>query len=288
MRMILVLVVGFTLAGSAAAQQPNLDTLLERTRAFIDRFDERMASVVAEEEYRQHVEAHPQPAPSRKPRPDGPIPITRIPAVQSRTLRSDYALVQGGNGAWVGFRDTFEVDGAAVRDREDRLQRLLAGDAVGQAERIARESARYNIGTEFVLRTINVPTLALEMLHRNNRRRVSFRRAAGDTIAGMLVWRIDFEERTRPTFVQGVGNGDQRSRGSVWVEPGTGDIRRTMIWWERRTANIAVDYGRVPAIDVLVPIMMSEHYETPEVLVTGEAIYSNYRQFQTGARILLP
>ena len=47
---------------------------------------------------------------------------------------------------WVGYRDTFEVDGKPVRDRDERLERLLSDGAVGQAARIAEQNARFNLG----------------------------------------------------------------------------------------------------------------------------------------------
>ena len=64
---------------------------------------------------------------------------------------------------WTPFRDVFEADGRAVRDRQDRLTSLfLSGTTAGaieQARRIMDEGSRYNIGGG--TRNINVPTLAL-------------------------------------------------------------------------------------------------------------------------------
>src|SRR4029079_3586061 len=43
-----------------------------------------------------------------------------------RQLRSDLLLVRPeGSEAWMQFRDVFEVDGKALRDRNDRLARLF-------------------------------------------------------------------------------------------------------------------------------------------------------------------
>jgi len=41
-------------------------------------------------------------------------------------LRSDFAMTLTERNRRVGYRDTFEVDGVPVRDRDERLQALLA------------------------------------------------------------------------------------------------------------------------------------------------------------------
>ena len=46
--------------------------------------------------------------------------------VSHRMLKSDLLLVRPqGSDAWMQFRDVFEVDGKAVRDRNDRLEKLF-------------------------------------------------------------------------------------------------------------------------------------------------------------------
>ena len=98
---------------------------------------------------------------------------------------SDYALTLAADrNVWVGYRDTFEVDGQPVRDRDERLQRLLRSGAVGQAKRIAEENARFNLGEDLISRTVNVPTFAFELLHPRIRRRFRQRLAATDAIDG--------------------------------------------------------------------------------------------------------
>ncbi len=122
----------------------------------------RYPVLVAEEEYRQ--------------------------AARGRTvrLRSDYLLVKPETStAWESFRDVYEVDGAAVRDRDDRLRRLfLEPGANVQAQLLAirKESARYNIGA--VERNINVPLFPLQFLTAENRPRFRFRLAGKQHTAG--------------------------------------------------------------------------------------------------------
>jgi hypothetical protein len=131
------------LAVPARAQTVRLGDIVARLDRYLLDYEERLANVVAEETYRQWVE-------------DGP-PNRR--STTSRILRSDFALtLTRQRSRWVGYRDTFEVDGNPVRDRDDRLQRLLRGGAVGQAARIADQNARFNLGQDLVPRNINVPT----------------------------------------------------------------------------------------------------------------------------------
>src|SRR6185295_13941168 len=76
-----------------------------------------------------------------------------------RELKSDFLLVQPTpTGEWIPFRDVFEVDGAPVRDRQQRLAALFlkpSTDALERANAIADESARYNLGFRDMKRTIN-------------------------------------------------------------------------------------------------------------------------------------
>ncbi len=55
-------------------------------------------------------------------------------------LRSDFMLVQlGGDGeGWMSFRDVFEVKGAKVRDRDDRMLKLFQGNDKERFEKAAR------------------------------------------------------------------------------------------------------------------------------------------------------
>ena len=72
-------------------------------------------------------------------------------------------------------RRVFEVDERKQRDRNVRLQKLFlqpSKSSVAQADKIVKESARYNIGN--IQRTINVPTLALVYLANDYQARMSF------------------------------------------------------------------------------------------------------------------
>ena len=76
---------------------------------------------------------------------------------------------------WSAFRDAYEVDGALIRDRDERLAKLFlksSSTTLDYARQIAEQGSRYNIGN--VGRTINSPVLALAFLERSYQQRFAF------------------------------------------------------------------------------------------------------------------
>lgn len=260
------------LTAAAGAQTVRLRDVVARLDTYLQSYEERLSNVVAEEAYLQWVEAGSKANRSRL----------------SQTLRSDFALtLTPERTRWVGYRDTFEKDGVPVRDREERLHRLLASGAVGQAARIADQNARFNLGEWLVTRNINVPTFALEIMNPRYRDRFKVRQRGVEVVDGRSGWLIEFREQNRLTFVRTPEGNEQPSRVVALVDSQTGEVRRTVLTFERIKASITVSYGHAPGIPVPVPIHMAESYvaRTGE-LVGGEATYANFRQFQTSARII--
>ena len=256
---------------NAGAQAPKIDEVMARVFAYVADYGAQLANVVVEETYRQ-----------RAPRVRGPA--------QVRTLRSDYALTWLGPGdGWVGYRDTFEVDGLAVRGREERLRGLLESGATGQAARIAEQNARFNLRNDLLPRTVNLPTFALDLLQPRYRARFSARRVGSEALDGRTVWRVEFRERDRPTIVRTPEGGDQPSRIEALVDPATGEIHQTTLSWERVKGSIVVAYERVPGISVPVPVTMFERFMTRGGdEISGDATYANYRRFETSGRLIDP
>ena len=260
------------LPASVGAQTTPPGDVMARLDSYLLGYEERLANVVAEETYRQWVEHGAKNSRS----------------TTTRVLRSDFALtLTPERNRWVGYRDTFEVDGTPVRDRDERLQRLLSDGAVGQAARIAEQNARFNLGQYLVTRNINVPTFALEMMSPRMRDRFKVRRRGADTLDGRPGWLIEFREQDRLTFVRTPDGRDQPARVVALVDMQTGEVLRTILTVARVKGSITVSYGRASDIPVLVPIRMAEHYvaRTGEI-VAGEATYANFRQFQTSVRVI--
>ena len=163
---------------------PELDALVARATEYLAGYLREFRNVVAEEDYTQMNMA------------------VRPPEI--RRTRSDFLLAMAPDGkSLVPFRDVFEVDGRAVRDREDRLKKLFLeaspSDAVDAATRVQNEGARYNLVSPRT--TVNVPTFALTFLVEPFVRSFSSGAGREETVDGIRVSRVDFEEVGRPTAV---------------------------------------------------------------------------------------
>jgi hypothetical protein len=263
---------GVALAGPQTAQ-PSLETVVARMSDYLARYADDMSTVVAREQYEQHVTG-----------PDGERAVR---------LESEFALVRlAGSRAWLGFRDVLRVDGRPVQDRENRLAELLNEPPAGafvEARRIADESARFNIGP--LQRNFNNPTTALELLDRRHRDTVRFSRAGMETSGGRSVLILKFREHARPTIIRTPGGRHVPAEGRAWIDPSSGAVVRTALHLrdftpDRSRATIDVLFGLEPALKLWVPVEFSERYEVGDGLVIGgKATYSNYRRFRTISRI---
>jgi hypothetical protein len=260
---------------SAQAPPPDPSTaLLDRASAYVANYVQSLSSVVGEERYEQFVQRS-----------------ARMTAttVQKRTLVSDYLLVLiPGESEWIPFRDVYSVDGARVRDRNNRLLKLFVesrADARQQAECIQDESSRYNIGS--VTRDINVPTFALHFLLPQLRSRSVFRVKGKERIDGEETTIVEFEERASPTLVVGRDFENVPARGRFWVEPQSGRVLQTQM--ETRpsgmTTTIVVRYQLEAKLELWVPSKMDEKHKLGDESVEGVATYTNFRRFQVETTI---
>ena len=278
-----ILLAGLLCAAVAAApargEVPSVGEVMRRVAAYVDQYGTRTAIFVATERYTQQARSTGRTAP------------------RQRRLLADFAIVRVESlRTWQGFRDVLEVDGEAVADRDDRLVRLLtqAGGHYGDARRLSDESARFNIGA--IQRNFNVPTTALFFFERENLDRFTF---TARTVDAAGIWEIAFRERSRPTLIRTPAGDSIPSEGSVWVQPVDGTVVRTILKvagfarpparGARGTGVVDVTYTRVPELGVWLPSSMDEDFEVAgrneTETISGRALYSNYRQFQTTVRI---
>jgi hypothetical protein len=269
-------------AGSrVSAQRPSADALASLASKYVATFFDRFANVVAEERYQQDVGAV-LSSNLLIGRRGGGSP-TLPPQSTHRTLKSDFLLVTlPDSHDLMPFRDTFEVDGADVRDRQDRLAKLFlkpSADAVAQAKAIAAESARYNIGN--VQRTVNDPVLALSFLQAINRGRLALTVDKLDPAMGRDVWVVEYREEGRPTFVRGPQDRDMPAHGRYWIASTTGQVLRSELVLQDPTiiARITTSFRTDDRFNVDVPSEMREEYTVGGTLVTGNATYGRFRRF---------
>jgi hypothetical protein len=270
------------LAPAVAAQEPTLDTVLQRAGTYVVEFQRQLSGIVAEERYEQNVAAS--------------LTLSRSSAGQvvSRVLKSDLLLVKpAGIDRWIQFRDVFDVDGSPVRDRSERLMKLFvepSQSTAKQVEQIVEESTRYNIGK--MQRTINVPVLALVVLDPVNQSRFRFKRletpgrpTTRTALANAAsAWTIEFREVDKETIIRGDRGRDMPARGRFWIDPATGQVLASELIAEDVFIRGQVDvaYDLEPGIGPLVPVEMRETYDLRRdgSRVFGVATYSRFRQFQ--------
>ena len=276
-RAILAFAIVLAVAASGQAsrpQPPTLTDLLNRLETYLDDYIQSLSLLVAEEQYEQQL-------------------VIGGRAESKRVLMSDYGMLRlPAAPVWSGFRDTFLVDGQPVRRREGRLEQLLvdgSDEAVEQARRIAEDNAEYNLGSDLIYRTINVPMLTLDLLSPGNRDRLTFRRRGHEVVNQREVWKIDFVERAPASLIRTPAGPDQITRGSVWIDAAAGTVVKTylnVVIGPTSQARITVEYATDAKLGFFVPVTMHESYERSWSRIVTTATYTNYRQFSTSVRFV--
>jgi len=257
-------------ASQVAAPAADVVEVLMKASSYLAAYVKVLSSVVSEERYEQTL--------TRKGYHG------RMDPVGSRTLLSDYLLVLvAGSSELMPFRDVYSVDGALIRDRNDRLLKLFIEappDAYQQALRIRNESSRYNIGSG--TRDTNVPTFALQILTQEWRGRFTYKSKGRERLGGTDTVVVEFLETSSPTLIAGLNDEDVPSRGRFWIDPVDGRILRTLL--ETRPGGgvntLDVTFRYEPALRLLVPGEMVERRDSGGEILEGRATYSNFRRFR--------
>lgn len=281
----------FVLATSAslpARQDPDPQVVRVRMHAYLEDYEKELSTLVAEERLQQW--------PLRGAgATTGAVLSGRRDLTRIRSLVSDVAFVPlPGNVGWLGYRDVVQIGGRPVRRIGPSLVDLLKAQTDDSRERamtLLLESARHNLGAA---RTINLPSLPLELLHPRNQARFVISAHEMGRTDHCAAMRLMLEETVTPTLIQNPKGGNMPSRVFAWVDPDNGRLCRA----EVRTrdaqhgaraidAVVRVEFAREPALDVWVPEKMFEEFlYPPRDRGEGEAIYTNYRRFTTSARIV--
>ncbi|HEY6554130.1 MAG TPA: hypothetical protein VI669_12300, partial [Vicinamibacteria bacterium] len=262
---------------------PVLADLLDKAGAYVAAYERTFSNLLAEERYTQHL-----------------LESAHAGVRQTRVMRSELLFVRlPGDIPWTTFRDVFESDGRAIRDRESRLEKLFAnrqGKAVEQAEAILRESARFNLGRTW--RNFNLPVAALPFLLPKNQGRFAFERKGTRTIEKVHAVQVRYTEARFPSLIRDLSSGGSLpARGDFWIDPQTGRVLRsemTLALNEAAEVSLLVDFRPEPKLDIWVPSEMREFWglshKAEEALTTGHSLgtaehlecvarYSNYRRF---------
>lgn len=237
---LLVLSVVCTPPVSLRAQKPQVTEVLATTGEYLVRYAQKLGAVVAEEEYTQ-----------------------REPAIgnASRRLLSDVVLVGLDNGQVRAFRDVTAIDGREVRARDDRLAKLFAAApseaSQHQAQALEEEGLRYYLSPN--LRTLDMPTLALEFLRTENQPQSEFsfdggiRNQDGAQVA-TLKFKVNKGASILPT------PEGSTTTGKAWIDVATGTIRQTELVVSGKNFNFktTTKYVHDKALDAWVPSEVSQ------------------------------
>ncbi len=276
-----VLIALWTLAASSQPQRsPELISVLQRATEYVTQYEAELGNLIGREEYVQNAVWL---APTAR---SGPMVTKRA----QRRLSSDFLMIQVGR-EWAALRKVNRADGAKVKETEPAFEDSFGDSPEANRkslEAMKAESTRYNIGD--IIREINLPTLALKVLLHSEVSRFAFERVGTSKIQGIQTWAVRFREQTSPTLVIG-GKGEfLYSDGTFWIEPDTGRVLRTEFNVEnqfassRVKARVVVTYGAEKDLTVLVPSLMSEHYESEFNTVDSQAFYSNFRPFEVDVK----
>ena len=262
------------------ASAATMPAVLARLAKYVADYQTRLGGIVVEENYRQRITAE-------------TVPGRGMAVPQAVELKSDLLMVRPeGEQRWIQFRDVFQVDGRMIRDRDERLYKLFVkptGTTEEQAQAIQNEGSRYNLGA--IVRTVNVPILALSFFDAEHQPRFTFKRIKpGDVreFEGSAkpddVWAFEYREMSKQTLVRGNNNADLPSRGRIWIEGTTGRVLKTELLLDdiQVKAAITVDYAFAPELKLLVPSEMRERYQMNRSAsrIEATANYSKFRQFK--------
>lgn len=269
------IIAGLALCHETASAQanPSLTDVLDRLGNYLTNYSDQLSRTVASERYTQTAGSG--------------------PTYTEAQLESEFGVLKvPGYQGWLGFRDVLKVNGRPVQDHESKLEQLLLSPApvpLDQARRIAEASARQNIGA--LQRNINNPALVLEIFDGRNQPRLHFTKADEDTIDQVHVWVIRYEERARPTIIVTPQGRDVPTSGLIWIDPATGALIRAevnikdffaAVGFGTSKAQMRVFFKEDLKLKFWVPARLTERYEVGGLgVVTGDARYSNYRQFGT-------
>jgi hypothetical protein len=274
------------------AQSTEVQTVLDQAAQYVRTYQQLSVGLAAEENYVQES-------------------TTNNSRTRRRT-KADLVLVRvSTEDVWAQFRDVFEVDGEPVRDRDNRLQKLVlnaSGTTLEQLRAIASESARYNLGFE---RTVNVPVLSLLFLDPTRQPQFEFtieaeRRPGGRPsvphdmpnsrafeMPGDAV-ELRYREVKTPTLVRTEGNRDLPASGRFWIDSRGRVLASELILDSLPVLHSTIDvaYQPGPLEAILVPREMRESYtiteqafsgsirSTRRTVIAATATYSNVREFK--------
>lgn len=277
-RLVLPLVAAaFMAAFSEQSDGPPLTEALEELDRYLVEYEPKLSALVADEDFRQETP---------------PLTSIMVRPYLSRRLESEIAFTRlPGEKTWLGFRRVRKIDGKKIADTQPALVDLLSlgsGDRLAQAQLLVMQSSEHNLGLP---RTINLPNLPLELLQAKYRHRFRVNYAGTGRLRGRRITELQFTELAAPSIVAYGKRDDLLSRMIVSIDLENGAVLRARVRFraDRIDAEprIDVEFENHRQLGLLVPTRMDETFLIHlSAAGTGRATYSNFRRFQTAARIV--
>jgi len=266
-----VLTVVLAVSGAAAARGDVALDLASRVRAYVADYEPRIGAVVADEELVQLIRGG---STSRRRHLVSEVGFLRLP----------------GDSDWIGHRSVRTVDGRRVRLGAKPLSEILSQSGATlreQALAIAAENAQYNLGFS---RTINLPTLPLDLLHPRRQDQFSITHLGTDRSQGLVLQKLRFLEHPPGAIIAASPTSFNRVVVDAWIDGGTGALHRAHVTLRAPGRSVIENQFTVvfepdADLDMLVPVKMSEIFYAGGY-GTGEATYRGFKRFATAARIV--
>jgi hypothetical protein len=288
----LLLAAALGLTAPSAQQPPPRDPDLSAAgvvgaaAAYVKAYQEQLTFLIADEAYTQQV---------RTQIPDGGGP-------KGRTMKSElFFMFTPADRGWMAMRDVIEVDRKPVEGRPDLRAALETLPAAQVAGTFKTYNSRFNIGR--TQRNFNEPILSLLVLDARYFSNFTFdRRRVERSAEGPLVT-VAFTEKTGPTLIRDLQYRPVFSKGELIIEAASGRVRRAHLGVTigSVTLELTTTYGPDARLGLWVPVHFRERYEegvlspgtartrlenaTTYEEIVCEAKYTNFRRFETTARI---
>jgi hypothetical protein len=284
----LVSVTGAQVQSPAPRPDTSAAAVVEAASAYVKDYQDQLTYVLADESYVQRI-LNQAPLDTTMPR--------------SRMLKSEmFFMFAPADRVWMAIRDVIQVDGKPVDQRPDLRASLQLLPAPQVAGTFKKYNSRFNLGR--VVRNFNEPTLSLLVLDPRYRDSIKFeRKGAPRQMGGATLVTIAFSEIKPPWLIHDLGGRPVFSQGEIVIEAGSGRVRQAVL--KAKIGAVQMELTTVYALEarlgMWVPAQFREHYEegvavgnarTQLLTASGqyediacEAKYSNFRKFETVARI---
>ena len=277
---------------SPAAQQratfldASVDGVVRTATAYVKAYQEQLTFLIADEAYTQQIRNQ--------------VPNDGTP--RARTMKSEmFFMFTGANGGWMAIRDVIEIDRKPVAERRDLRAALTTLPASQVAGTFKAFNSRFNIGR--IQRNFNEPILSLLVLDARYLPNFTFERKRVERVGGDTLVTLAFVEKTAPTLIRDLQLRSVFSKGELAIDAATGRVHRARlaVTIGSVTLELTTTYGPEERLGMWVPTQFRERYaegiQAPgnaraqlentkfyEEIVC-EARYSNFRRFETTARI---